>query len=234
MTRIHSSNARDIPFKRITSVALYVVLIGLPAVFGFMDKPAQMGLTIAAAFVGLAFLNLDRIRRFKAGSLEAEMRDAVEQAYATIEEMKTLTRTLVLVLIDFLLATGRPGLLTPHEKIAHKRELDRLAADLGFEDDPRIQEAEERFFLRFAWDHVGFLGHILRGQGIGSQFHDMAHNESATLTTPEELIELTKDIRGEHANMIVEAIEDYRYFLEHRELRRPQTLNYRTVTGRDH
>lgn len=50
--------------------------------FGYVGQPAEMGISIVAASTALAFLNLDRIRRFKGAGFEAEMYDQVQAIVA--------------------------------------------------------------------------------------------------------------------------------------------------------
>ena len=69
-------------FKRITivqlnllSVASVISLFGVSALLGAFGKPAEMGLSILAGAIGLAFVNVDKISRFKGAGFEAEMRE---------------------------------------------------------------------------------------------------------------------------------------------------------------
>jgi len=70
------------------SVFLYLLVGAM--FFGYQGKAAEMGLTIVAGALGLAFLNLDRFRSIKAAGFEAQLRDAVSEAYATTEHVKSI------------------------------------------------------------------------------------------------------------------------------------------------
>ena len=59
--------------NKLLAVGASVVLLIAPLVFGFLGKAAEMGLSIIAGSLGLAFSNLDRISRFKGAGFEAEM-----------------------------------------------------------------------------------------------------------------------------------------------------------------
>lgn len=50
--------------------------------FGYVGKPTEMGITIVAASIALAFLHIDRIRRFKGAGFEAEMYEQVQALVA--------------------------------------------------------------------------------------------------------------------------------------------------------
>jgi len=57
------------------NIAAYIVLFGFSLLFGFLGKPTEMGLAILAGSLGLAFLNIDKIKRFKGAGFEAEMKE---------------------------------------------------------------------------------------------------------------------------------------------------------------
>ncbi len=60
------------------NIVSYIVLFGFSLVFGLLDRPAAMGLAIVAGSLGLAFLNIDKIKRFKGAGFEAEMQEKIE------------------------------------------------------------------------------------------------------------------------------------------------------------
>jgi len=42
-----------------------LLTVGLAVMFGIMGKPAEMGIIVVAGAIGLSFLNIDKIQRFK-------------------------------------------------------------------------------------------------------------------------------------------------------------------------
>jgi hypothetical protein len=65
-------------------IASYSVLLGGSIALGLIGRPTEMGLSIAAGAIGLAFANIDKISRFKGAGFEAEMRD--QQIEAVIQK----------------------------------------------------------------------------------------------------------------------------------------------------
>jgi hypothetical protein len=61
----------------------------------------------AAIFVALVFANLDKFSRFKGAGIEAELRTAVNEAYAAIEQLKELGLSLSSPIVDELAISGR-------------------------------------------------------------------------------------------------------------------------------
>ena len=51
------------------------MLFGVSTWLGFLGKPTEMGLAIAAGSLGFVFNNIDRIAKVKGPGFEAEMRE---------------------------------------------------------------------------------------------------------------------------------------------------------------
>jgi hypothetical protein len=59
------------------------VLLGVSSVLAFFGKPTEMGLSILAGALGLAFANISKLKKFKGAGFEAEMQ---EQLQAVIDK----------------------------------------------------------------------------------------------------------------------------------------------------
>jgi predicted transcriptional regulator len=55
---------KKINMKIIFQSSSYLVLLGISSSYGFLAKPAEMGLAILAGSLGLAFSNIDKISNF--------------------------------------------------------------------------------------------------------------------------------------------------------------------------
>src|SRR5690606_30710565 len=58
--------------------------------FGIRDQLGAMSLTVLVGAVGMAFSSLDKFSKIKAAGFEAELKRAVEEAYATTSSVKEL------------------------------------------------------------------------------------------------------------------------------------------------
>ncbi|WP_165857212.1 ArsR family transcriptional regulator [Marinobacter sp. JSM 1782161] len=67
---------------QLAKIASFIVLLGAPVILGTLGKPAEAGVCVVAGALGLAFANLDRLKRFKGGGFEAEMKDQLEAMVA--------------------------------------------------------------------------------------------------------------------------------------------------------
>ena len=72
-----------------------LLIIGPVLFFGYFDKTAEMGIALLAGFVCAVFINLDKFSSFKAGKMEANLRDVINEANATIDQLKSLTEPLM-------------------------------------------------------------------------------------------------------------------------------------------
>lgn len=66
------------------------LMLTLAMILAEQGKAAEMGLMVIAGALGIAFLNLDRIKSFKGGGFEAEMRQAVDEAHATVAQLREM------------------------------------------------------------------------------------------------------------------------------------------------
>jgi len=64
--------------NKILNIVSYIALFGVSLVFGLLNKTTEMGLAIVAGSLGLAFVNIDKLKRFKGAGFEAEMQDKIE------------------------------------------------------------------------------------------------------------------------------------------------------------
>jgi hypothetical protein len=58
----------------VRSVSFFLLLFG-SAVFGFLERPVEMGLMIVASAIALAFSDLEKFSRIKGAGFEAELRE---------------------------------------------------------------------------------------------------------------------------------------------------------------
>ncbi|GEM_PF-2016713 len=70
--------------SKVLQVISAIVMLIVSLYFGYEGKPTEMGLTIAAGFLGLVFANLEKFQSFKAAGVEAQLK--VEQIEAVLEK----------------------------------------------------------------------------------------------------------------------------------------------------
>lgn len=203
-----------------------IVMVSLAMYLGVMSKPTEMGLIIAACSISIAFLNLDRIQKFKGAGFEAEMRQAVEEAHATVEQLRTLAATSTESTLTTLMSENFfDGTTLEHRLSMHDKLVDCLR-QLGV-SQKQIGEA------RHMWS-----------KGIGIIYHRAIHNALADreeknperITAAKEFQELLKferwdapssqemrafiQARGLLSEQISQLLSDYAYFEQTGQIKR--------------
>ena len=76
----------ELSWKQLGTLAVFVVLVGSPVGFGIFGKVAEAGVSVLACCLALAFIHIDKLKRFKGGGFEAEMKDQVDAMVAAESE----------------------------------------------------------------------------------------------------------------------------------------------------
>lgn len=202
------------------------LIIALPAgamVMGLLSKPKEMGLFIIAGSIALAFANIDKIQRFKGAGFEAEMRKAVEEAYATIESLRSIAKPLILSTLSNLIYSGRWGGMNSGKKHSIKREMDQVASSMGIFDD-EIRSESQKFFAWHAIDHVNNLKNAIHKAAPLSEeesktLNAMANRDADLFPSVATLKEFLSKLTLEQQAAGQPYLEDYEYYLEHQEVR---------------
>ena len=126
-----------------------LLILGPALVFGFTDKPTEMTISILGGSIAAAFLNIEKFRKIKGAGFEAEIKEAVEKAYATVDAVKTLAKPLILATMDILTKAGRWGGMDAAMKHKFMNDLQITAKSLDLKDsaleEAKIGSAEKRF-----------------------------------------------------------------------------------------
>lgn len=89
-------------FKFILFLITAIFTLGATFYFGSIGQYQAIWGVLGAGFLIMAFSNIDKLSRFKGAGFEAEMRQKIEDAYATLENLQDLAVTLVESLIILL------------------------------------------------------------------------------------------------------------------------------------
>lgn len=203
------------------NLVLIGVLVSIPTLFGAFGKTTEMGIAAAAIAIALCFANLDKFTRFKGLGFEAELRTAVQKAYAAIEQLKELALALSAPIVDELAISGR---MFQYIHLKHKlQRVEKIAETLkGLGASPaEIDEATKTIYGRLADDHRNNVFFNLRNLNPGKKdlFAGLEDGkmDGWDLLTIRQFItnnDLTTDKDTE------EAILDMQHFLTTKKLRR--------------
>ncbi|MEX2515933.1 MAG: hypothetical protein WD572_03335 [Gammaproteobacteria bacterium] len=65
-------------FNTVLMLSSAIILLGVSSVFGYMAMATEMGLSILAGALGMAFSNIDKIAEFSGAGFSAKMKDQMQ------------------------------------------------------------------------------------------------------------------------------------------------------------
>ncbi|MCX7988891.1 MAG: hypothetical protein N2647_05555 [Thermodesulfovibrio sp.] len=203
-----------------------VLIIVFPGfIFGMLSKPTEMGLAIVAGAISATFFNLDKIQRFKGAGFEAEMKKAVDEAYATVDNLKIISTTLVNITLKILTYEGRWGGMSLKSKFELLDDLNNVNKSLSIEDTS-IKLSLNEFHRQLTWDFLNwFTAEYCKNtpydESINKQFNDMLKKKN-TYDFPSEadILKVINKSKEELSEKARECLIDYIYYKEHKKPRR--------------
>lgn len=84
-----------------------LIMLGPMGYFGYYGKPVEMGIAVVTSALTIAFMNIDRLIKIRGAGFEAEMEQAVKEAYVTIEEMNRLKKVIIRLGMNLILYHNR-------------------------------------------------------------------------------------------------------------------------------
>jgi hypothetical protein len=148
---------------------LIIALVIIPILLGIFRTRTEMAIAAAAIGLALCFANLDKIVRFKGAGFEAEMRTAVDRAYAAIEQLKELGLSLSTPIVDELAISGRMLQYIPLKyKLERVEKIVETLKKLGA-SETEIDGACSTIYTRVTNDHLRRILYSLRGANPGKE-----------------------------------------------------------------
>ncbi|MDP5136515.1 hypothetical protein ORJ04_11210 [Rheinheimera baltica] len=145
------------------NIAGFLLLIASIFIFGLQGMAAEMGIAVAASGIFLAFANLEKFSEFKGAGFEAKLREVVNEANATIENLKDVAKPLIETNLFALAKAGRfsGGAFGKDHELYD--QLVELQAKIGL-DGEDLEKSKSTYLNIHAWDMVSELsGNIERG-----------------------------------------------------------------------
>ena len=204
--------------KHFISIVSIVIIPSYLAITGKNDSITSI------VFGGIAisfFMNLNKFTKFKASSdgIEAELKEVIDKAYATIDDLKKISKNMIRFHLWMLTNAGRYGGLDFVGKHEVKEELESVTKHIGIENEQDIIEAMNEF----KGIHQIDILDIIRQKLINKYGRDkesiawkiVAHGaeENEEATSPEKL----REIYSEFANIdeiFYKLADDYEKYLK--------------------
>lgn len=214
---------KKIDYKNVLKVITTIVIIIVPAlVFGYMGKTVEMGLMIVASAITVTFLNIDQVQHFKGAGFEAEMKKAVDEAYATIEALKEVSKPTIVATLNEINWSGRFGGLDIKQKHILKNDIECVINKFEFKDK-QITDALEEFYRYNTWD---FLNNFIKEIVENPQVTDEQSNnlrltlnyKSNNFLSKEHILDIIKIDEKNLKTDELKKLNDYLYYKEKHEL----------------
>lgn len=197
-------------------------IIGPALVFGFMGKTVEMGLAIVAGGVAGAFLNLDKFERFSGAGFEAELKKAVEEAYATVNNLKDVAKPLIMISMSNLTYSMRFGGMDFQEKNNHSKELEKISQSLEMQD-AELEETFKVFYRYHTWDLYSlFINSVYQetqNHELNKNLNDLKNYSSEAYPTKEIIDSILESYNYSFSEISRKKLDNYIYYQEHREMK---------------
>ncbi|WP_405598984.1 MULTISPECIES: hypothetical protein [unclassified Pseudoalteromonas] len=76
------------------SIAIIIATFVAAFVFGYRSQPTEMGLIMVCGFILLCFTSLDKFKNFKGAGFSVELRETIDEATVTKQELEKLNSEL--------------------------------------------------------------------------------------------------------------------------------------------
>ncbi len=200
---------------------LIVALVIVPVLLGIFRGAKEMAVVASAIGLALCFANIDKFSRFKGAGIEAELKSAVNEAYAAIEQLKELGLSLTSPIVDELAVSGRMTQYIPLKyKLERVEKIANTLKKLGASDE-EIAEACATIYHRVSSDHARRVLHGLLDANPGKealfQGLDDGKMDGWDKTKLENFI---KNNALKTTAKTEQWLQDLDYFLKNRKLRR--------------
>lgn len=205
-------------------------------VFGFKENATGTTAAGATMFVLLVFAELERFSKFKFPGGSAELRDTIEKAQVTMEQMRSLAEALAAASVTAISGVGRYA--SPDDRYFRIiGEIEKNLKELGISRQ-KIEEVLGPWYDAKLHDHVYVIRDMTRAipdatpKGTDIWNNLFVRGSFDPLPKPEELTERLESC-GILTNEVILAIKDYQHYLEKKELRRPEVWLRRQRGFRD-
>lgn len=214
--------------KDILFVISIIAVITIATLMGFNGMRVEMGIIIGLGIAIWFFLTIEKFDYFKGAGIEAKLNKAVNDANATIEELRELAVSLAEPTLTLITMENRMLEYIPlGSKIQMKEEIVNSLKKLNVADS-KIQETTKFMDNTIINDHLQKIKYFFENKKIDKQIqkdyeekflvyesltkHDILHKKLTEFLKERNLMDET----------ISSYLEDLKYFIEHKKLRRPE------------
>jgi hypothetical protein len=203
--------------------ASIIFVLGPMFYFGITADAAKMGIAAAAGAAAAMLFNIDKLTSFKLLGFEAKLKEAIQEAYATLDAVQDLAAVAVAVNVRLVTRGGRVGAnLGIADSIAAVEKLRGAASKLNVEGNREIRRALEEHYHLLSRDYFGEFRKTCGDQiATNADLTRRVVVEPDWLPPREELENVFREAGLEIPEKAHEALEDYLYYRANHRPRRP-------------
>lgn len=139
--------------EKFINIIGFTLLIISIFVFGLKGMSVEMGISVTASSIFLAFANLNKFAKFKGAGFEAELKQVVDEANATIENLKEVAKPLIQTNLVTLTKAGRFEEDAFNQSHDLYDQLNELQKKMGLKSDD-LEISKSEYLNIHAWDMV--------------------------------------------------------------------------------
>jgi hypothetical protein len=183
-----------------------------------MAKATEMGIALAAGALASAFLNLDKLQKFKGAGIEVELKEVVKEAYATIEHLKVISEPLIISSTKSITWGNRWSGISEedqHKMISYFREV----SEKIHLNSSEVHQAFEEFYKLNLKDYFIKLQENVRGYNqadVEKKLAGLIDFEESIFPSEKQIRNLLSDYDINIKLSTEEVLKDYIYYKENR------------------
>lgn len=196
------------------------------AFFGYTGKVVEMGIAASVGAIAMAFVNIDKIKRFKGAGFEAETKEVIQEATVTIASLRKLATQIVEPTLTIIGREGQPFQnISNSEKFEIKKKLVETLKELHANED-KIEKVTAKFDDSFIIEHGRKILALITpsvkiDKSTKEEIKTLLSTENLNTINPQKIRNFLT-ARDLLTKEIDEAIEDYEYFVKNKKFRRPE------------
>lgn len=214
-----SENRKSMDFRNAINFILIIALVIVPITLSIIEKTAAASLSLIALSFALVFWNLDKFSEFKGAGFAAKLNNAVSEAYAAIDEVKSLAISISSPVASLMAVSSSFQYLHLQYKLEYAEEIRNSLKELNISDE-KIDSALSPLYERVSDDHIKKALWALNEQLGKEQKIFKNYDEIDPESWPLDAIKRESKKLGVN---IDEKIKEYEYFVQNKKLLKPES-----------
>ncbi|OEE91767.1 hypothetical protein A140_02345 [Vibrio crassostreae 9ZC88] len=209
----------NINVQRVVSFFFVILMIVSSIYMAVNDKEMAASICILSFSIGIAFINLDKFSIIKAAGFEARLKDAVDEAYTAIDELKAIAINVSKPTISLLAVRDAFAYLPLDSKLTYARGIAETLKEL------KVEESEATEILSTLYDRVEEEHRQRILHAINEKLEDSDPRKVKdfySIDMNEWPIPRLNSLSSELEVDIEELLEAHRYFVENKALKVPE------------